>query len=192
MPSFPTTEPKPSADFDIVIVGSGPGGLAAASRAQALNNKYVLLEATNHLSDTIFKYQKGKHVMAEPSILPLCDGMPFSAGKREDILERWEQEVVQQSLVVHYNKRVSSIQRDPNTRVFTLSCEDGTCYRSLHVVLGIGLQGNVRKMGVSGDDHPRVQYTLSDPDEFKRSWSLAAVMLALKTPWRYASTTTSY
>lgn len=166
MPSFPTTGPKPSADFDIVIVGSGPGGLAAASRAQALNNKYVLLEATNHLSDTIFKYQKGKHVMAEPSILPLCDGMPFSAGKREDILERWEQEVVQQSLVVHYNKRVSSIQRDPNTRVFTLSCEDGTCYRSLHVVLGIGLQGNVRKMGVSGDDHPRVQYTLSDPDEF--------------------------
>ena len=160
------TDTRESADFDIVIVGSGPGGLAAASRAQALNNKYVLLEATDHLSDTIFKYQKGKHVMAEPSILPLRDGMPFLAGKREDILGRWEQEVAQQALMVHYKKRVSGIQRDVSSGVFALTCEDGSRYHARHVVLGIGLQGNVRKMGVSGDDHPRVQYTLSDPDEF--------------------------
>ena len=160
------THDRPDTDVDIVIVGSGPGGLAAASRAQALNNRYVLLEASDHLSDTIFKYQKGKHVMAEPSILPLRDGMPFMAGKREDILARWDQEVANQSIVVQFNKRVSGIQRDATTGVFTITCEDTTRYTARQVVLGIGMQGNIRKMGVPGDDHPRVQYTLSDPDEF--------------------------
>ena len=162
-----TNDTGETPEFDIVIVGSGPGGLAAASRAQALNNRYVLLEATPHLSDTLFNYQKGKHVMAEPSILPLRDGMPFLAGKREDILARWEDEVTRQSIAVHYHKRVTAIQRDASSGVFTLTCEDASLYRSRHVVLGIGLQGNIRKLDIPGNDHPRVQYTLSDPDAFK-------------------------
>jgi CRP-like cAMP-binding protein/Fe-S-cluster-containing hydrogenase component 2/thioredoxin reductase len=161
-----TIDSSLATDYDIVIVGSGPGGLAAASRAQALNNKYVLMEASDHLSDTIFKYQKGKHVMAEPSILPLREGMPFAAGKREDILGRWNQEVESQSIVVQYKKRVTGIQRDSATGIFTVVCEDGSATTTRFVVLGIGLQGNVRKMGVPGDDHPQVQYTLSDPDEY--------------------------
>jgi hypothetical protein len=38
--------------------------------------------------------------------------------------------------------------------------------RAEHVVLGIGLQGNIRKLGVPGDDLPFVQYQLDDPDEY--------------------------
>ena len=55
-----TQTPKPmfanvAADYDIAIVGSGPAGLSAASRAQELGCSYVLLEAENHASDTIYK-----------------------------------------------------------------------------------------------------------------------------------------
>src|SRR5690606_14595614 len=32
--------------------------------------------------------------------------------------------------------------------------------------LGIGLQGNIRKLGVPGEDLPFVQYQLDDPDEY--------------------------
>ncbi|NBT06853.1 MAG: FAD-binding protein, partial [Betaproteobacteria bacterium] len=78
------------ADYDIVIVGSGPAGLSAASRAQERGNRYVLLEAEDHASDTIYKYQKGKHVMAEPGFLPLRSGMKFGEGKREGILGEWD------------------------------------------------------------------------------------------------------
>ena len=70
----------------IAIVGSGPAGLSAAARAAALGMSHVLLEKTNHLSDTIFKYQKGKHVMATPSQLVLRSDVDFEAGKRETIL----------------------------------------------------------------------------------------------------------
>ncbi|MEY3200506.1 MAG: hypothetical protein RIR70_56, partial [Pseudomonadota bacterium] len=164
--------PKPlfgdvEADYDIVIVGSGPAGLSAASRAQALGANYVLLEAENHASDTIFKYQKGKHVMAEPGILPLRSGLSFAAGKRETVLGTWNKELSEQGVNIQYGKKVAAIHRDEATRRFTIRCEDGTEATSRSVILGIGLQGNIRKLGVPGESLPRVQYTLSDPDEFQ-------------------------
>src|SRR3954471_6640828 len=75
--------------FRIVIVGSGPSGLSAAAHAAARGISHVLLEKTDHLSDTIFRYQKGKHVMATPSQLVLRSDCDFAAGKREMVLAQW-------------------------------------------------------------------------------------------------------
>ena len=61
----------------VAIVGSGPAGLSAAARAAQLGMAHVLLEKTDHLSDTIYKYQKGKHVMATPSNLVLRSDIDF-------------------------------------------------------------------------------------------------------------------
>ena len=55
----------------IAVVGAGPGGLSAAAHAAELGVSHVLLEKTPKHADTIQKYQKGKHVMAEPNVLPL-------------------------------------------------------------------------------------------------------------------------
>jgi len=76
--------------FDVVIVGSGPAGLAAASHAQINGLKYVLLERTDHLSDTIYNYQARKFVMAEPTLIPARGDLPFEAGSREQILDAWQ------------------------------------------------------------------------------------------------------
>ena len=51
--------------FKIAIVGSGPGGLSAAARAAERDVSHVLLETEDHLSNTIYMYQKGKFVMDE-------------------------------------------------------------------------------------------------------------------------------
>jgi len=155
------------ADFDIVIIGSGPGGLGAASRAKELGSRHVLLEAQDHASDTLFKYQKGKHIMSEPSILPLRCGLPFVGGKRETILDEWNQAIKVQDINIHYQKKVIGISRQSNDHPFIVVCEDGSSYTSRTVILAIGLQGNVRKLGVPGESLPYVQYTLSDPEEFK-------------------------
>ncbi len=48
--------------YDLAIVGSGPAGLATASHAQKNGLSYVLLERSDHLSDTIYSYQARKFV----------------------------------------------------------------------------------------------------------------------------------
>jgi CRP-like cAMP-binding protein/thioredoxin reductase len=150
----------------VAIIGSGPAGLSAASRAAELLIPHVLLEAEDHASDTIYKYQKGKHVMAEPAILPLQSGMSFQAGRREDVLGNWDRQLVEQNVNVQYGCRAASIEQ-LGRHLFVITCENGRVFKARHVVLGIGLQGNIRKLGVPGDSLERVQYTLRDPEEFE-------------------------
>ncbi|MDQ8038672.1 MAG: cyclic nucleotide-binding domain-containing protein [Pedobacter sp.] len=164
--NFSEASATEEAIYTIAIIGSGPAGLSAASRAAELGVPHVLLEAEDHASDTIYKYQKGKHVMAEPAILPLQSGMDFMAGKREEVLGTWNQQLEEQGVNILYQHAVTTIER-VGRRLFRLQCANGVVIQAKHVVLGIGLQGNIRKLGTPGENLERVQYTLRDPDEFE-------------------------
>jgi len=152
--------------FQIAIVGSGPGGLSAAGHAAELGVSHVLLEAEPHLSNTIYRYQKGKHVMDEPGILPLRSPLEFKAGTREAILGAWNDGVGRLKVNVKHGHEVTKITAQPGGG-FLIECANRVQMQADKVVLGIGLQGNIRKMGVPGEEEaPFVQYTLDDPGAY--------------------------
>ena len=151
--------------FDVVIVGSGPAGLSAAARAAELKLSYVLLEATAAPANTIQSYQKGKHVMAEPMVVPLRSDLEFSAGTREAVLGAWQNGIDKLGVNVQYGTEVTAI--NGAAPPFELTLSNGEVMQSKAIVLAIGLQGNPRKLGVPGEDDTCVQYTLDDPDEFQ-------------------------
>ncbi len=151
--------------LDIAVIGSGPAGLSAAAHAAELGVTHVLLEAAPHLSNTIFRYQKGKHVMDEPGILPLRSPLPFRAGSREKILQDWIDGVGQLKVNIRHGHEVSKIQPDGDG--FLIQCSNGARFTAGKVVLGIGMQGNLRKLGVPGEDLPTVQYQLDDPGAYQ-------------------------
>ncbi|MCU1244777.1 MAG: hypothetical protein JWN02_687, partial [Acidobacteria bacterium] len=149
--------------FDLVIVGSGPAGLAAATAAKANGLSYALLERTDHLADTIYAYQARKYVMAEPMLIPARGDLPFAAGSREGILEAWQAHVEALGLDVHYGAEVKSLLRQGER--FRIKTAAGEEYDAGKVILAMGTQGNPRKLGVAGEDLPHVLYRLVDPAE---------------------------
>ncbi len=152
------------ADYQIAIVGSGPADLSAAGRATENKLNYVLLEKSDHFSDTIFKYQKGKHVMSTPEVLPLRSSFEFEAGRREEVLGRWDTRAEELGLSVRHKSEVTAITGEKGN--FEIALQGGETVTAENVVLSIGLQGNLRKIDVPGSDKPWIQYQLDDPEEY--------------------------
>ncbi|MDE2560732.1 MAG: cyclic nucleotide-binding domain-containing protein [Sphingomonadales bacterium] len=177
--------------YKVAIIGSGPAGMSAASQAAVRGMSHVLLEKTAHLSDTIFKYQKGKHVMATPNQLILRAGgeQEFDAGKREDILDRWNARTAALGVNVKYDAEVKAIRgtgaaiagsvqkivtrkRDGTSETrelqrhappYELTLTSGETVLAENVILAIGTQGNPNLMRCPGGDLPQVTYQLDDP-----------------------------
>jgi thioredoxin reductase/CRP-like cAMP-binding protein/Fe-S-cluster-containing hydrogenase component 2 len=151
--------------FDIAVLGSGPAGLSAAGHAAELKLSHVLLEAEKQPANTIFKYQKGKHVMAEPAVLPLRSPMSFEAGTREVILNAWNQELEKHKVNIRFGSEVKAITGEKGN--FTIALTNGTSVGAKDIVLSIGVQGNIRKLGAPGEDLDCVQYQLDDPAAYQ-------------------------
>lgn len=162
--------------YQIAIVGAGPAGLSAAARAADRDRRahkdgkggtpsYVLLEAFNAHAKTIQRYQKGKHVMAEPGFLDLRSDLEFAAGSREKILASWGTGLQKSGVNIRYGAEVRKISG--NKHAFNLQLANGETIQAAHVVLAIGLEGNPRKLGATGEDSQRVQYQLDDPKEYR-------------------------
>jgi len=125
---------------------------------------HVLIEKTGHLSDTIFKYQKGKHVMATPSNLVLRSDLDFDAGKREVILDTWDRQIAEGAINVLLNAEVAAITGEAGD--FTIQLKGQEPVHAEAVILAIGTQGNPNLLRVPGAELPHVQYQLDDPGEY--------------------------
>ncbi|HXI86436.1 MAG TPA: NAD(P)/FAD-dependent oxidoreductase, partial [Parvularculaceae bacterium] len=148
----------------IAIIGSGPAGLSAAGRAHELGIDYVLLEKTDHLSDTIYKYQRGKYIMATPDQLPLRSDFEFTAGSRESIIGNWDAQAAGISLKVRLKAEVKAISGRKGE--FTIELAGGETIGADFIVLAVGVQGNPNKLMQPGGDLPFIQYQLDDPGEY--------------------------
>jgi thioredoxin reductase/Fe-S-cluster-containing dehydrogenase component/CRP-like cAMP-binding protein len=154
-----------SSILDVAILGAGPGGLSAAARAAHRRISHVVLEASAKHANTIQRYQRLKHVMSEPGMLPLRSDIAFKAGTREEILETWERSIAERGIRVQYGAEVTGVTGRKGD--FQVALKSGKVIRARHLVLAIGVQGNPRKLGVPGDNLPCVFNTLASAADHK-------------------------
>lgn len=148
--------------YELAVVGAGPGGLSAAARAAEQKLSHVLLESAEKHANTVQQYQHHKHVMAEPSVLPLRSDVAFTAGRREEILEAWQRAIETSRINVRYRSEVTAIEGTKGG--FTLRLKGGAVIRAGNVILALGVQGNPRQLAVPGGDLPCVRYTLESAE----------------------------
>jgi thioredoxin reductase len=69
--------PEPKAEYDVAIIGIGPGGASAAATAHEKGLKYIGIEQDKILS-TIDLYPKGKYIFFKPDTKDWFGGIPVT------------------------------------------------------------------------------------------------------------------
>ncbi len=149
---------------DVVIVGAGPAGISASLAAKEKNLKFVTLEQENSFGGTVYHYPRNKVVMTAPVQLPIIGKMSFGEVSKEKLLEFWNGVVKRTGLRINFFERMESVKPDRQGFVVKTSKQE---YRTRSVLLTIGRRGTPRKLGVKGEEQPKVVYRLIDPEQYR-------------------------
>jgi thioredoxin reductase/ferredoxin len=148
--------------LDLLIVGAGPAGFAAALTAKSHGMKFATIEQDS-LGGCVFQYPRAKMVMTAPVTLPIVGKVRFGQTSKEALLEFWQGVERKTGLAIRYGERVESVVRTGDG--FVVRTTKGE-HRAATVLLAIGRRGTPRKLDVPGEELPKVVYRLIDPEQY--------------------------
>lgn len=149
--------------LDVLIVGAGPAGFSATLGAHKAKLRYRTIDQDS-LGGTVFQFPRGKLVMTQPAELPLFGKVKFRELSKETLLAFWQKVEKDTGVKIHYGERLEGIE--PQNPGFEITTSQGQ-YRARCVLLCLGRRGTPRKLGVPGEDLPKVVYRLIDPEQYR-------------------------
>lgn len=150
----------------LVIVGAGPAGIAAALAALEAKLDFVIVDQES-VGGTVLHYPRQKIVMTRPVELPLYGLLKVTEVSKEALLAVWQEILAKTGLTVKTGVRVDDVKRDA-AGVFELVTSAGPM-RAQRVILALGRRGSPRKLGVPGEELSKVCYRLLEPENYAGS-----------------------
>jgi thioredoxin reductase/ferredoxin len=149
--------------IDVLIVGAGPSGISATLAAKQHKLGSVTIEQDS-LGGTVSSFPRRKLVMTAPATLPIIGKMRFRETTKEKLLEFWQDIEQRECLEINYQERLERVRRIKGGFEVETS---RTKYTTRSILLAIGRRGTPRKLGVPGEDQPKVTYKLIDPEQYR-------------------------
>jgi len=154
--------PAPGA-YDVLIVGAGPAGISASLRAIEKKLQYITIDE-GEVGGTVAKYPRQKLVMTSPVEFPTYGKFKKTELSKEDLIAFWKKVGERADFKVRLGEKVADVKKEQDG-IFTVSTPKGK-YRARHVVLALGKSGSPRKLGVKGEELPKVMYRLIEADHY--------------------------
>ncbi|MCP9449192.1 MAG: NAD(P)-binding domain-containing protein [Nitrospira sp.] len=151
-------------ELDVVIVGAGPAGLAGSLAAKEAGLRFVTVEQEVGLGGCIFHYPRRKLTMTSPMKWPIVGLFDKREISKEELLEFLNGAVKKTGLEIRFSERMEAITKEDGGFIVRTS---KASYRAANVLLAIGRRGTPRKLGVPGEEQPKVVYSLIDPEQYR-------------------------
>jgi thioredoxin reductase (NADPH) len=149
--------------YDVLIVGAGPAGISAALRATEKKLNYINIDE-GEMGGTVAKYPRQKLVLTSPVEFPMHGKFKKTELSKEELLAFWQKVLQRADFKLRQGEKVEDIKKGED-RIFTVSTHKGQ-YRAQAVVLALGKSGSPRKLGVKGEELPKVMYRLIEADHY--------------------------
>ncbi|CAM4159199.1 YpdA family putative bacillithiol disulfide reductase [Gillisia limnaea] len=153
----------PNKTYDIIIIGSGPIGIACGLEAKKHNLSYLILEK-GCLVNSLYHYPSNMTFFSTSEKLEL-DNIPFISinpkPRKAEALEYYRRIAVSNDLNINLFEKVLSIESEDET-VHSIKTSKGI-YTSKKVIIATGFYDIPNYLGIPGEDLPKVNHYYNDP-----------------------------
>lgn len=163
-PTFAKRDVSDGDVLDIVIIGGGVSGYAAAMQAQKQGLKFQLLEAAQPFA-TIENFPKAKPIYTYPTDMTPAGDLQFHA--KSDIKEGLLADLHEQADAAGIKPTIGRAESVKRVGKVIHIPVNGQTIKAHRVIIAIGRSGNYRKLNIPGEDlSHKVTNRLHDPKAY--------------------------
>ncbi|MBI1355162.1 MAG: YpdA family putative bacillithiol disulfide reductase [Acidobacteria bacterium] len=165
-----TADASAPPDFDLLVVGAGPTGLACAIEAQRRGLRTVAIEK-GCLVNSLYHYPTNLVFFTTPELLEIGD-IPMTSVRdkpnRTEALKYYRRVAQHYGLAIRQYERVDDIRGQDGAFEVRTTHQSGESrrYRTRKVVLATGYYDEPVRLGCPGEDLPKVRHYYHDPHPF--------------------------
>lgn len=149
-------------EFDVIIIGAGPIGIACALEAKQAGLNYLVIEK-GPLVNSLYNYPKNMTFFSTSERLEI-GGIPFISNNpkpnRNEALEYYRRVAVSNALNIHLFETVTAINKAGETFAVTTN---KSSYSGTNIVIATGFYDIPYLLNVPGEELLKVKHYYNDP-----------------------------